>query len=624
MKKYFLCLFLLLIFLVLPVQAAQLEMRGVWVSSVYNLDYPSRPGLSEAQLKKEADTIVEQAADWGMTTIFLQVRPAGDALYPSKLAPWSSVLSGKQGQAPDQGFDPLAYFVQQCHAKGLELHAWLNPYRITRTAVKTREDAFAQLCADHPAHQLTDCVVFHSDGCLYYDPGQPQVQQHLLDIAREILETYDVDGIHLDDYFYPGSSFADQDTYEKYGSDFPNIGDFRREAVCRLVNGLHDLTKNAKPDAQFGVSPAGIWASSLQIPTGADTMGNQSYFESYADSRRWVREGMVDYIAPQIYWEMGAMSGDFSVLLDWWNKTVADTKVKLYIGLAAYKSVDAQQDSVWHGTEELQRQLAAIEESTHTSGALFFRYGSLLKLDTDFLHREPVETVQTPRESLWPEALTLNRPQGNQAVLSGDQLSVSCTAPRYSKVTVFYGSNYATLRSDCNGGYRGYLTAETPFADQSYTAPALVCSEKFGILTVQLTAFTVTSVQAPNVVSIEKIQWSQADDLHQIDFYTQTPCAAKFDLTGDVLTLDFSPCRLGVLFNDDTFERMTVEQSEETTRYRLVFPDDMQQRQVQLLWAPDKITLLIRKNPQEHPEVDPQDAESSSHSTVPPPVHDRP
>ena len=148
------------------------------------------------------------------------------------------------------------------------------------------------------------------------------------------------------------------------------------------------------------------------------------------------------------------------------------------------------------------------------------------------------------------------------------------------------------------------MTAETPSDDQSYTAPALVCSEKFGILTVQLMPFTVTSVQASSSVSIEDIQWSQTEDLHQIDFRTKTPCAAKFDQTGDVLTLDFSPCRLGVLFNDDYFERITIAQTEETTRYRLVFPDDLQQRHIQLFWTPEKISLQIRKSPQEPPAAD--------------------
>lgn len=605
MKRIFLCLPLLLLLFLLPVQAGELEMQGVWVSTVYNLDYPSRQGLSEAQLKSEADAIIENAQSWGMNAIFLQVRPSADALYQSELVPWSAVVSGKQGQAPAGDFDPLAYFIQQCHARGLELHAWLNPYRITRTAAATREEAFAQLCGSHPAHSLADYVVFHSDGCLYYDPGQPAVQQHLLAVTEEILEHYEVDGIHLDDYFYPGSNFADEATVAAFGGDFSDAGDFRREAVCQMIDALHKLMENKRPQALFGVSPAGIWASSLQMPMGVDTEGSQSYFDHYADSRRWVREGMVDYIAPQIYWEMGAPAGDFSVLLDWWCDTVSGTEVKLYIGLAAYKAVQAEQGSVWYGTNELQRQLEAIHSSQQACGALFFRYGSLKSMDTSFLLPEKTEESAPPRESLWPEELTLNTPQGNQAVRSGQALAFSCTAPRYSQVTVFYGSNYTTLRSDCNGSYSGYLLAETPYEGDSYTAPALVCSEKFGILTVQLTTFTATSVQASEIVSIENIQWSETEALHEMEFFTGTPCAASFAISGDVLSLEFSPCRLGVLFNDDYFTRMTVEQTEDRTCYRLVLPDDGQQRQVQLLWAPEKITLQIKKNPQDQTVPDP-------------------
>ena len=155
--------------------------------------------------------------------------------------------------------------------------------------------------------------------------------------------------------------------------------------------------------------------------------------------------------------------------------------------MAAYKSAEAQADSVWYGTDELQRQLDAIQQSSCASGALFFRYGSLTQIDTAFLPDQSVQAVPQHRESQWPEALSLTRPQGNQAILSGQRLEIACTAPRYSKVTAFYGGNHTTLRSDCNGNYSGYLTAEPPVTDTSYTAPALICSEKFGILTVQLT-----------------------------------------------------------------------------------------------------------------------------------------
>ena len=603
MKRYLILLSLLLSLLVLPAQAAELEMQGVWVSTVYNLDYPSRPGLSESQLKTEADVIIKNAKDWGLSSIFLQVRPSADALYRSDIVPWSAVLSGRQGQAAHNAFDPLAYFIEQCHAQGLELHAWLNPYRITRTAADSREKAFAQLCESHPAHKLSDYVLYHTDGCLYYDPGRPEIQQHLLDVTAEILDNYAVDGIHLDDYFYPGSSFSDRETYQLYGTDFIDVSDFRREAVCNLVEVLHRLVEAKRPEAQFGVSPAGIWANSLKHPMGSDTTGSQSFFEHFADSRRWVREGMVDYIIPQIYWEIGAAASDFSVLLDWWSDTVADTDVNLYIGIAAYKAAEAQSDSVWYGIHELQRQLDAIVQDKNACGAVFFRYGSLLKVDVPLLLPQVQELLVPARESQWPETLTLEQPQGNQAVCSGDALSISCTAPRYSHVTVFYGSNHTTLRSDCNGNYTGWLTAETPYEAQSYTAPALICSEKFGILTVKLTPFTITSVKAEEPVSIDKIDWFDEEDFHAVVFQTKHPASAIFSQQGDVFSLTFSPADMGVLFNDDFFARMTVEHHNEKLTYRLVFPDDGQRYSCQLVWAPDSITLRFRKILQAHPEV---------------------
>ena len=604
MKKIFLCLSLLAVLLVLPLQAKQAELQGVWVSSVYNLDYPSRTGLSAAVLRQEADAIIANAKNWGLNAVFLQVRPSGDALYPSALAPWSAVVSGVQGQAPDSGFDPLNYFVEQCHAQGLELHAWLNPYRLTRSAAATREDAFALLCETHPARKLAEHVVFHDDGCLYYDPGKPEVRQHLLAVTREILENYPVDGIHLDDYFYPGGTFADQETYATYGGDFADVGDFRREAVCQLVDGLHKLVREVRPEAVFGVSPAGIWATRHTMAMGADATGSQSYFDHFADSRRWVREGMVDYIMPQIYWEFGSPTSDFGALLEWWSGTVKDTGVDLYIGLAAYKSAEAEPGSVWHGTAELQRQLDAILTDEQAAGAVFFRYGSLLQTGVpEGLTVQP-ERVESPRESCWPEGLELQFPQGNMAAECGQSIPFSCTAPRMSKVRVFYGNGWETLRSDCNGSYSGWLNAETPYESESYTAPALVCTERFGMLTVQLTPYTITSVKTAEPLAIEEVHWFDEGEDHLVVFPTAAPCAADFRLRGDVLSVTLSPIRMGVLFKDDYFERMTCEQSGDTLTYHMVFPDDGQPRKCELLWAPENITLRIKKNQPDLPEAD--------------------
>ncbi|MBR5536425.1 MAG: family 10 glycosylhydrolase [Clostridia bacterium] len=604
MKKLLFCVTLLLTLLTVPVWAKQAEMRGVWVSSVYNLDYPSRQDLSGDQLRQEADSIIANAKAWGLNAVFLQVRPSADALYASELVPWSGFLSGAQGQAPRDGFDPLAYFVEQCHAQGLELHAWINPYRITRTAAASREEAFAQLCDGHPARQLAEHVVFHSDGCLYYDPGKPEVRQHLLAVSREILENYPVDGLHLDDYFYPGSGFADEDTYRLYGGDFADIGDFRRDAVCQLIDALHKLTEEVRPEAVFGVSPAGIWATKYTMAMGADATGSQSYFDHFADSRRWVREGMVDYIMPQIYWELGSSTSDFGALLEWWSHTVDGTDVDLYIGLAAYKSAEAQVGSVWYGIDELQRQLDAVNADEQAAGVVFFRYGSLLQTGVPAGLEPPAEPPVISRETFWPDALTLDTPQGNVAVNCGQKVQFSCTAPRMSQVSVFYGNGWSKLTSHCDGTYSGWVSAETPYETEAYTAPALVCTERFGMVSVKLTPYTVTSVQTTEPVALQDIQWSEDGEDHLVVFRTDAPCAAAFNLRGDVLSIALSPARMGVLFNDDYFARMTCEQSGDKLTYRLVFPDDGQTRQCELLWAPDSITLRIRKNQPDLPEAD--------------------
>lgn len=595
MKRIVLCLFLLTALLGLPALAADAPLRGVWVSTVYHLDYPSKAGLSAQALANEADAIIENAKAWGLNAVFLQVRPAGDALYASNTQPWSALLSGKQGQAPAGGFDPLAYFVERCHQNGLELHAWLNPYRLTRTAAATREEALAQLCETHPARGLEDCLVFHADGCLYLDPGRPEVRQHLLAVTGEILQNYDVDGIHLDDYFYPGPEFDDGDTVAAFGGDFLWASDFRRDAVNQLVSALHrQANEHGKV---FGVSPAGIWATADQQPMGAATTGSQSYYDHYADSRKWVREGMVDYIAPQIYWEIGAAAGDFSVLLDWWADTVADTDVDLYIGLAAYKSKEAQPGSVWYGEDELRRQLEAIDGCEKAGGAIFFRYGSLLdSAIAQTLASTQPGPVPVRGGTRRPRGLTVEGAGTNQSVLSGQVLAVECSAPRGSAVKVLYGAGWQSLKSDLDGGYRGFVAAETPYQGESYTAPALYCAEKHGMLFVQLTPFTVTSVEAEETVSVEDISWSDTEEGHQIVFYTKTPAAAGLSYAGDVVTLTFSPCRLGVLFHDDTFDHMEVAQNGDRTVYRLAFPDDGQTRRLALLWEPGKIILTVKKN----------------------------
>lgn len=352
--------------------SASEEMRGVWVSSVYNLDYPSSPTTDPDKLRAETDEILDNCVKWGLNAVFLQVRPSGDALYKSDLFPWSKYLTGSVGTAPQGGFDPLEYWVKAAHKRGLELHAWINPYRITRS----KDTEWNALPSTHPAKMNPDWVVKYSDGNYYFNPGIPEVRDLVTRGAVEIVQNYDVDGLHMDDYFYPGTDFNDSATYQKYGSGFSNIADFRRDSVNQLIAQLDTAVHNIDPDIQFGISPSGIWANKSTDPRGSNTNGSEHYVSSYADSLYWIENGLVDYIIPQIYWEIGHKLADFSTLADWWNDAVAGSDVHLYIGMGAYRCAD-NPTGVWTTTDPLFDSLAYLENKDNVGGCVFFRYGSI-------------------------------------------------------------------------------------------------------------------------------------------------------------------------------------------------------------------------------------------------------
>ena len=348
------------------------DMRGIWVSTVMNLDYPSAKTTDAAALKAEADKILDNVKAMNMNTVFLQVRPCGDAFYKSSIFPWSSYISGTQGVAPADGFDPLEYWVSAAHARGLELHAWINPYRITRGG----DTEWNSLAASNPAKgDYADCVVKYSDGNYYYDPGNPKSIDLIVKGALEIVNNYDVDGIHMDDYFYPGTSFNDDASWKAYGSGYSNKSDWRRDNVNKLVAELDTKLHQADSSIRFGISPQGIWANSTTMPNGSATKGNEAYTQKFADCVAWINSGTIDYIAPQIYWNVGYTVADYSVLAKWWSNAVKGTDVDLYIGMADYRSSNVtDKNSVWYGTSELKRQLAINKADSNIKGEIHFRY----------------------------------------------------------------------------------------------------------------------------------------------------------------------------------------------------------------------------------------------------------
>ncbi|RMI34479.1 glycoside hydrolase family 10 protein [Streptomyces triticirhizae] len=345
------------------------ELRGMWIASVSNIDWPTRPGQSPETVRADLLKLLDVAVRWELNTVFLQVRPTADALWPSPHEPWSEWLTGSQGQDP--GWDPLAFAVEEAHARGLALHAWFNPYRVATHTDRSR------LAADHPARREPSWAVPYG-GRLYYNPGLPEVRSFVQDAMMDAVTSYDIDGVHWDDYFYPypvaGEVFDDDAAFAEYGGDFADRGDWRRHNIDLLVREMRDRVAEAKPELPFGVSPFAVWRNRSTDPLGSDTRGGvQTYDDLYADVRTWVRESWIDYVVPQVYWHIGNEAADYAVLADWWSEVADGTDVALYLGEAAYKVGDPAQPAAWQDPAELSSHLTlCADRHPQVTGHVFY------------------------------------------------------------------------------------------------------------------------------------------------------------------------------------------------------------------------------------------------------------
>ncbi|HEY3685597.1 MAG TPA: family 10 glycosylhydrolase [Streptosporangiaceae bacterium] len=349
--------------------APKRQMRGMWISTFRNLDWPSRPGLPVATQKRELTAYLDAAVRMRMNAVFVQVRDRADAFYKSSYEPWSQALTGTPGRDP--GYDPLAFLATEAHRRNLELHAWFNPFQVTTEGDKP-------LPANHPA-VVHKGWTHRFQGRLYYDPGIPAVRSFVEGVINEVVRKYDIDGVHFDDHFYPypqpGQRFADDATYKKYGKG-QGKGTWRRANVDAFVREVGQQTHKAKPWVRYGISPFGIWRNTSSDPAGSATSGLESYDSVYADTRKWVREGWVDYVAPQLYWSLGDKVASYKTLVRWWNGLVAqapkDHPVQLYIGQAAYRVNKTSTDSAFRSGKELTRLLKENQGQSRVDGDIFF------------------------------------------------------------------------------------------------------------------------------------------------------------------------------------------------------------------------------------------------------------
>jgi uncharacterized lipoprotein YddW (UPF0748 family) len=348
------------------------EFRGVWVATVENIDWPSRGNYNSDSQKVEFIRLLNMHQRNGMNAMIVQIRPVTDAFYPSQYEPWSEYLTGKQGQPPVPYYDPLEFMIAETHKRGMEFHAWMNPYRAVFNINKS------SVAATHITKIHPEWFLNYGDK-KYFDPGIKEAQEYVTNVVKDVVSRYAVDAIHFDDYFYPyriaGKEFPDEASFAKYGNGM-NIDDWRRSNVDSIILSLSKVIKKENPKCQFGISPFGVWRNIAKDSiNGSNTRAGQTnYDDLYADIVLWLKNSWIDYVAPQIYWEFEQKNAPYQTVLDWWSKHSYGKNC--YIGLGIYK---AGSNAYWKDTMQLPRQIEALRNTPNVQGMIFFSSKSFEK-----------------------------------------------------------------------------------------------------------------------------------------------------------------------------------------------------------------------------------------------------
>ncbi len=348
------------------------EMRAVWIATVANLDWPSSSKLSASEQKEEFIQMLNHLQSLNINTVVVQVRPSGDAFYPSPYEPWSQFLTGEQGKSPSPYYDPLAFMIAETHKRKMEFHAWMNPYRGIYSVGKTK------IATNHPYRRNPDWFVRYGTH-LYYNPARKEVRDFLTDIVQDLVARYDIDALHMDDYFYPykikGEEFPDAQDFAANNRGFADKNAWRRDNVNLIIQQLQQTIKETKPWVRFGISPFGVWRNKDKDPKGSDTQaGITNYDDLHADVLWWMEKGWIDYVVPQLYWHIGQSNVDYDHLLEWW-KEQTPSHVNLYIGQAPYKLGTT---SSWKRSNEIAKQIR-LNRAKQIEGSMFFRAEHLVQ-----------------------------------------------------------------------------------------------------------------------------------------------------------------------------------------------------------------------------------------------------
>ena len=340
------------------------EFRAVWIASVDNIDWPSKKGMAVDTQKAEFIRILNMHQQNGINAVVMQIRPATDAFYPSPYEPWSEWLSGIQGKAPTPYYDPLQFMIEETHKRKMEFHAWCNPYRADFKVGK------ASIAPSHITRLHPNWFLEYGDK-KYFDPGNKQAQEFVVEVIKDITDRYDVDAIHFDDYFYPyriaKKEFPDSVSFAQYGNGL-KIDEWRRSNVDSVIYKLFTAIRKTKPHVKFGISPFGVWRNADKDLRGSNTKAGQTnYDDLYADILLWLQKGWIDYVAPQLYWEFGHKAAPYEILIDWWSKNTYGKHC--YIGLGIYR---AGTSDAWKDSTLLPRQIELLRTTPNVQGMIFF------------------------------------------------------------------------------------------------------------------------------------------------------------------------------------------------------------------------------------------------------------
>lgn len=362
-----------------PVFGQMPPFRAAWFSTVANIDWPSREAIgSTEKQKQEMTNLLDQMEALNLNTVIFQVRPTADALYPSELEPWSKWLTGTQGQDNDVHYDPLAYMCQEAHKRHMDVHVWINPYRVTLgNSLKIEDVAASHLYRQHPE------MFWKYDTQWYFEPGLDETRAWLCRVVADLVTRYDIQGVHLDDYFYPypkaGQDLPDSACFAAHPRGYTDINDWRRNNVNMAIRDMHNTIQAIKPNVELGISPFGIWRNIANDPRGSQTTGLSNYDELYADVLLWMEKGWIDYVVPQLYWYIGQKGSDHQILAYWWaEQAKLYPNCKLYAGMSVGR-MNSKATTPWGQGNEICRQMRLHRSIPEFQGEVFFSLKGLLR-----------------------------------------------------------------------------------------------------------------------------------------------------------------------------------------------------------------------------------------------------